>query len=169
MKKFHLEQNKGKRTAYVFMIVTAFLVLGAIFIHFQNAEERKPEEILISKEIIIDAFNRNDEEKLTELASQFGITLEDIKDVAGQLIEMEALLEKQRAREATLGSWEDALKTGTLVRQENPHDHEYVEAYYDVTGDGIADFVVYHETALGGALGAPAYWRYCDESGEPYG
>lgn len=155
---YNPETNKGKRLA-IGMSIVFVLFLGAVFFNYHSEHIDEG----VTAEDIISAYDRGDEKVLQEYAEELGMTMEDLKYLAARFKEQKAELDRREAREKTLGTWDNAVEAGTLVKTENQAGGERTHKFYDVTDDGMADFEIIY------VKGEPVAWRYCDEKGVPYG
>ena len=75
------EESRGKRLAYMFVILMTALLIGVVYQH----TNREPAEIIqpeISASELVEAYDSNDVEKLKDLAVEIGVDLETIKSLA---------------------------------------------------------------------------------------
>ena len=165
MGRFDPENHRGKRLAIWMVVIFIGLCIGVAYQSFT----REPAEVQImnqmppiTQEDILKAAD-GDPEAIKNMALFFEITEEEAQQVALQIKDQIEERARLAEREKTLGSWEDAIKTGNMVQEDPPDEDGDIARYYDVTGDGIGDFQVYYRN------GEPFVWRYMDEQGEPYG
>lgn len=155
---YNPEVNKGKRLA-IGMTIVVVLLLAAVFLNFND----KHVDVGLTAEDIIAAYDNNDESALKRYGAEIGLTLEEMKVFAADIKAEKEKIDRLKEREKTLGTWDNAVEAGTLVRTENQGGGERTHKYYDVTEDGLADFEIIY------VAGEPKAWRYCDEEGKPYG
>lgn len=163
MPQYEPENKRGTRLGRWVIVLFVIMCLG---VGYQQLT-RKPAVIItnqpeITHQLFLDAAEGN-KEAIEDIALAFGVTVEEAYDFAIQAKDQIEEMERLKEREKTLGSWEDAIRTGTLVKTDPVDDDGDIARYYDVTGDGVADFQVYFRD------GKPYVWRFADETGEPYG
>lgn len=113
-------------------------------------------EVPVSMDELIAAYKENDTEALEKYAQILGVTTEELRRAVEDFTEW-------ILREKKLGTWQDALKNGKLVRVGEADAEGDVPKYYDVNGDGIPDFEIWFKGD------SPKYWRFLDSAGRPYG
>lgn len=145
------------------------LVIGiGSFVGNQQHEEGIVIELAASDERpiqdrLLEAYDNNDEAAFKQLAEETGWSVAELKEIVPQIKAANEEMERLRAREESLGSWEDAIANGNMLKEDPPDEDGDIARYYDVNGDDSADFQVYFRGD------EPYVWRYLDEKGEPYG
>lgn len=152
--------NRNVRTILIFVVCFAIGFFGSkIYRHYKNADM---EQNLPTIEQMFAALDANDDAKLLEYAKAFGFTEESFPIFKDKIAEVKEQEEHRKEREAKLGTWQNARENGLLLKTETDKDG-YISEFYDVTGDGVADFqIVFYKNK-------PYGWRYLNENGEPDG
>lgn len=158
---------------FVILLLTGLVIVAGIVIittanrHADKSPKIESIQIELGKELPkLPDTGASDEEwaKFREAILEFGpMEPAEADDWIGEwreYVDKKTILEEH---EATLGTWQEAVESGTLVKTGAPDDNGNTPTYYDVTGDGIADFEILFSN------GEPKYWRYADEEGEGYG
>ena len=160
-KKYEPENARGTRLGKWFLILTLLFIIATV-VHY-NVKHEPP---AWSAEIIIEAAKNNDMRLLKQIGDDFGVSAEEMKVWAADLEEKMAFMKRMEEREAMLeeqGGWKAAMEGGTMMSSAFDGDTGIVEEYWDVNNDGLCDYAIYKKEDQ------PQYWRYCDETGKPYG
>ena len=156
----NIDENRGKRLAYGIAILFSVVLIATTWnFHDKHGDDSRGVHV----EDLITAYEAGDDRQLSVYAQKLGMKLETLKEVARGEIEHAAHMKVLKEREKTLGTWEEAIKTGTLLHNSKPDAEGDISAFYDINADGIADFeIAYRDNK-------PFAWRFLDEKGDAYG
>ncbi len=155
-----MRNNQGKFLIIGTVVLLAMVISVALMVAMTTRNTTDVQPLFIPGESATEAEWK---EFKDAAVAQGYFTEAQVEEIIADVKAEKTIEERERAREAALGTWQEAVANGTVTKEDLKPATNRVTRYYDVTGDMIPDFEIIFKD------GKPFLWRFADENGDGYG